>query len=192
MGHMKRTLVVIVFLLVGELSAQQVQFFREKIEFRVRTLSCTVTGTYYFKNPTSDSISVPIFFPVALNDSLPYPDLVQITDLASRQKLSFHLLRRGFAFSLRMAPRSVSVIQIFYRQNTPFRHMEYILTTTRHWNRPLAKAEYFIYLPEDCRLVQVNYPFKQFSFAYGLPGYYYSKNQFMPNHNLIFKWRVTP
>ena len=169
--------------------AQPLEFFREKIEIDVNDSTCTVTGTYYFKNPSASSLNLSILYPVVVNDSLPFfPDYFKVKDISQNINIPFHTSAAAIRFSLSCKPLSITIFKVSYRQRTPSAYMEYILTTTQNWGRPLDKAEYIIRLPSSLSLSKLSLPVSNKKVQDGKIIYYILKSSFLPPENLTLQW----
>jgi hypothetical protein len=68
--------------------------------------------------------------------------------------------------------------------------MEYILTTTKQWKRPLVFAEYYIHIPSKLQLKDPSYKFDLIDVTASSKTYFLKKKNFMPDKNLAVSWRV--
>ncbi len=204
----------LVFPLFLSLHAQPLQFARERIEVEVLGEECILTGTYYFctsgpttKQPLSakepDSANSPfniiLYYPFVVTPELPFPDSIQVTDLRSGQVVQFIESDRGIYFPVSVPPQDTAIYRVRYRQKTPSAKMEYILTSTQKWNRPLKSADFIIRIPQEYQLASLSPSFD--SFAPGATGeknarwktYFIHRENFMPQSNLTIQWeRRTP
>ncbi len=169
--------------------SQVVQFFREKIDIEVRDSAAVVTGTYYFKNISGREVNVPLYYPFVVNDSLPPPDRVAVTDMVQKKAVPFFAANKGVRFFIRLPAKSIRIYRVAYRQSTPYRMMEYILTTTRAWGRTLQSAEYMVILPQTLTLTDSSLPFRQKSLDTPFDFYYYNITNFLPHKNFHIRWR---
>lgn len=168
---------------------QPVEFFRERIEIEVADSSCTVNGTYFFRNPSTSSFNLPVFYPVVLNDSLPFfPDHFIVYNEVTGRELPFHTSSNGIHFNLFCEGLSITIFRVSYRQHTPKSMMEYILTTTQNWGKPLEKAVYVIYMPSYLHLTACSLQPDQISKQDGLLVYTTTKTSFLPRRNLKLYW----
>lgn len=125
----------------GRATGQPLRFCQEKIEMKVRGEFCVLTGTYYFRNGSAVGIDQSLYYPFIVTDALPMPDSVAVKDVNDNRPLAYTPAENGICFQIHIPPRGVSIYQVSYRQQTRFNFMEYILTTTAAWNRPLGVAE---------------------------------------------------
>lgn len=204
----------LVFPLFLSLHAQPLQFARERIEVEVLGEECTLTGTYYFcktgppirqplivEEPDSASspFNITLYYPFVVTPELPFPDSIQVTDLRSGRPVQFIESDHGVYFPVSIPPRDTAIYRVRYRQKTPSAKMEYILTSTQKWNRPLQSADFIIRIPQQYQLISLSPAFDRA--APGSTGekngpgmiYFIHRENFMPQSNLTIQWeRKTP
>ena len=66
--------------------------------------------------------------------------------------------------------------------------MEYILTTTKKWGRPLEFIEFIIKIPESYQLINLSFPYLYRKNENQNNFYYIKKENFMPEQNLMVEW----
>ena len=164
------------------------QFVREEISICVHGDYCTLDGTYEFRNTQNDVALWPIFYPLLNNATIPLADSILIRDAGTEEPLPFESGVNGVSFALTMPPRASRAIRISYRQLTPKRKMEYILTSTKQWGKPLESATFRIVVPDSLRLVYISIPTNSHTKRGHETEYLIRKKAFMPRSNLIIKW----
>ncbi|HGY56785.1 MAG TPA: hypothetical protein ENK44_13850 [Caldithrix abyssi] len=171
------------------LAAQPVDFFRENIEIDISDTICTVTGTYYFRNPSSRSLNIPVLYPIVINNRLPiFPEYISVKSVSGNKEIPFSRQKQAIRFNLSCPGQSIIIFQVSYRQRTPFGYMEYILTTTKNWGRALEYAEYNIRLPANLRLQHLSLKTDRITNFGDFTLYYTKKTSFLPAKNIIIKW----
>ena len=138
------------------LPGQSLQFYGEKIEFRIQGEYAQVTGEYYFKNNTSRSLHQAMFYPFVINQDLPWPDSISIYLVSEKKSITYREAKTGILFMIVVPADSMVIYKVTYRQRTFGRKMEYILTTTQKWGHSLVFAEYIISLPEKFKLLNIS------------------------------------
>ena len=138
------------------LPAQSLQFYGEKIEISILGDNALVTGEYYFRNNTSQSIRRTLYYPFVINQNLPWPDSISVNQVSEKKSLTFRKAKEGILFTLQVPADSTVIYKVTYRQQTPSQMMEYILATTQKWGYPLVFAEYSIILPEKFELLDIS------------------------------------
>jgi hypothetical protein len=177
------------FGVVASSYAQSPQFIEELIKLRVHGEYCTVEGTYSFKNNAATDAVWTVFYPLLNTKHLPFPDSVHVTSLATKGSVPFLAANNGISITVAILPNSVSEYRVFYRQRTPAQTMEYILTTTKHWNSPLRRAMFVIRIPDSFQLTRISIPYDRVEAGQGEKVYLTRKHNFMPEKNLLIRWR---
>jgi hypothetical protein len=171
------------------LQAQSLQFAEETIEVRVCGQYCTLTGTYTFKNHSHSDTEWSIFYPLLNTTTLPFPDSLAVLDMEGMQAVPFASAENGLSFIINVPANSGKTYRVFYRQPTPARTMEYILVTTKQWGRPLERATFLIVIPDSLQLTKISLPYDSVEKTRNGHIYYVHKTDFLPEKNLIIKWR---
>jgi hypothetical protein len=178
--------VSVIQLSFGAISAAQ--FVREEISIRVHGSYCTLDGRYEFRNTQNDAALWPIFYPLLNNAAIPLADSIHIRDAVTEDLLPFEDGVNGVSFALTMPPRASKAIRISYRQRTPEKTMEYILTSTQKWGKPLEQATFRVVVPDSLRLTHISIPYDSLMKRGHDVEYLIHKKAFMPRSNLIIKW----
>ena len=188
MINLKSILVIIVFIFSGLVYSQSIQFFREKIEVDVNGSFCQIKGIYYFKNSSNKEVSRTFYYPFVVNEKMLYPDSIIIKDLGNDRIINFSTSKSGIHFRAHLPAKSIIIYKIIYSQRTQAREIEYILTTTRKWGRPLEQAEFIVRIPKTFQLVSLTFPYNYRKNENDINLYYINKENFIPEQNLIVKW----
>ncbi len=80
-------------------------------------------------------------------------------------------------------------VRCVYRQALHTTYARYIVTTTRHWQRPLSHARFEIYLPPGATPTRFSFPFRVEQ-ADGVQCYAYEAKSFMPAEDIIVEWTM--
>ena len=163
-------------------------FEKEKIRIIIKGVECNVKGDYYFRNTTGEQVRAIITYPVAVNDSLPAPHFIRVTDVHGGDEVPTEQLSTSYIFEITVPPYSVRTYRIEYRQRTPFKKFEYILTTTAFWNRPLQSADVLISLPRDFALKFLSFPYDTTEETGGNTIFHLHRDNFLPTKNLVIIW----
>lgn len=189
---MKKKKNIFLFLLLifisTNLSSQNLQFFRERIELDVEDTTCTVNGYYYFKNESGKAVKLTLYYPFIINDSLPYPDSISVSNYFNQQTIGFQKTKDAIRFPVSIPAKSIMAYKVTYRQQTPARKMEYILTTTKFWGKPFQVAEYLVILPDSLGLTFSSLRYFKKSFVNGQTHHYIRLENYLPGKNFIIKW----
>jgi len=178
-----------VLLSLDSLLGQSLQFYGEKIEISILGENALVTGEYYFRNNTSQSIRRTLYYPFVINQNLPWPDSISVYQVSEKKSLTFRKAKEGVLFTLQVPADSTIIYKVTYRQRTPSRKMEYILTTTQKWGRPLVFAEYSIILPEDFKLSDISLAPDSHQEINHKQTIKINRQNYLPTKNLILNWK---
>lgn len=166
-----------------------IHFLREEIDVQVLGDSCIVTGTYHFRNVTGERVAQELFYPFPGRNDLPPPARVEATNLTTGERVALTRVAQGDVFTVVLPPRGEFAYQVRYVQATPLAHMIYLLTSTRHWNRPLERAEYSIVVPSQYTLTSLSIPADTTFSSPAGHTYRATKVNFMPIQDLVLHWR---
>lgn len=164
------------------------QFVREEVSIHVHGDYCTVEGTYEFANTQDHATLWPIFYPLLNTATIPLADSIHVHDGDTGDPIPFERGSNGTSFSISMPPLGSKTVRITYLQRTPKQLMEYVLTTTKHWGRPLAMAIFRVVMPNSLRLTHISIPYGSRVERGDGVEYIIRKRAFMPRLNLIFQW----
>ena len=169
--------------------AQSLQFVEETIEVRICGSYSTLNGTYTFKNHGSSDAVWSIFYPLLNTKQIPFADSVCVFDTTSKRSIPFATSNEGISFPVTTPAEATSTYRIFYKQRTPARTMEYILTTTKEWGRPLERATFIITIPDSLQLTGISILYDRVEKSRNEHVYHIFKADFLPKNNLVINWR---
>jgi len=178
--------VAVAQLVVGATSLAQ--FVREEISIHVHGEYCTLVGRYEFRNTQNHAALWPIFYPLLNTDTIPLADSIRIRDAGTEELLPFESGVSGVSFALNMPPRASKSIRISYRQRTPKQRMDYILTSTQQWGKPLESATFRVVVPDSLRLTHMSPDYDSLMKRGHDVEHFIHKKVFMPHSNLSIKW----
>jgi hypothetical protein len=185
----KRTVTITLLILSFNIpKAQDIQFYKEDIDFVVKNNYFEVNGIYYFCNVNNRKTKIDLFYPFA-TDSLNYGDVDSIK--VTKKDADIHFIRKdnqGIYFLLEMDPYGTSEYYISYRQKILGNKAEYILMTTSKWNKPLERVNYRLILFNEIKPAYLSYKPDSFKIINGQTIYYWQRKDFMPDKNLIFEF----
>ncbi|OGB70091.1 MAG: hypothetical protein A2Y94_01990 [Caldithrix sp. RBG_13_44_9] len=171
------------------LPAQNIQFQGEQIEIKIRDDQVQVTGTYYLYNPASYPLSRTLYYPFVVDARLEYPDSIHVSLSTVDQSLVYRSESDGIFISIPFLPEQLITLTVFYSQKTLANQFEYILTSTREWNRTLQFASYIIQIPKDKQLIHISLDYQEIQDQDNYQIYYISRSDFMPPENLKIIWK---
>ncbi len=170
-----------------DVSAQPVVFSSERLEIVIYEEFYTLKGQYWFENNNFNTSHTALFYPFVINDELAFPDSFRISTALSPGVIDYKRSGNGIIFKLSIPPQSTKSYSIFYKQPYKKDKIEYILTSTREWKKPLVSAEYVIDVPKNVRLKSISYEIDSLKYFNNYTRYIIRRNNFMPDKNLIIK-----
>lgn len=178
----------ILSLISFESYSRQLEFLSEEIELKVADTLCTVNGTYWFRNASSSPIEQTLFYPIVINERLPFPDTILVVDRRSNRPVNFARSEQGIFFSVTIPASFTALYNVSYTQRTPARSMYYILCTTSHWGKSLERALYRVYLPLECILTFSSIIFPQMFKENNQQVFERCEENFMPSTDFAIQW----
>ena len=183
-------LAVTILLSFANLFGQVPNFIQERIDIYVHENYAEVEGIYYFYNPHTKPTQNSFYYPFVINENFIYPDSISAKHVITGEKINFRRSKSGVHFVLSIPPGDTCIYKVYYRQKVKNQQMEYILTTTKQWGKPLSYAEYYIHVPSNLQLNDSSYKFNLVDENDSSKTYFLKKKNFMPNKNLVVSWRV--
>lgn len=174
-------------LLLGSSSfGQRADFFKEDLTFRLDGVFLSVEGYYWFANHSDRSVNCDIFYPLPDYAGAQF-DSIQVYNIsAGNQKIFKKEGSSGISFLLHLASLDTGLIQIKYRQKLTADSAVYILTSTKSWGKPITRAEFKLITPGSLMMIKFSYPPDKSYVLENLRIYYWQKENFMPDQELIF------
>jgi hypothetical protein len=168
---------------------RQIEFASEEIELTVADSSCAVRGWYWFKNKSPRAAEIVLFYPFVVNERLPYPETIDVTEGGSNRRVRFTKTKDGIYFSISVRAFATALYKVFYLQRTLKQSMEYLLRTTAEWKKPLEYGLYRVRVPEQYVLTSSTMLFSQKYKQNGEWIYEACEEQFMPSKDFIIQWQ---
>jgi len=183
-----KNFVFIFFLLAITTSSQRADFFREDITFRLDSTYFDVEGYYWFANHFAEMVKSEIFYPFP-NGQSGTIDSIRLYNISSGNIVGYKKEgSSGISFLMSIDPFDTLLFQIGYRQKIIGDSAIYILRTTQGWGKPILLAEYKLIVPDSFRLKQFTYqPDKSYKMEKFII-YYWRKDNFMPDKEMIFSF----
>ncbi len=140
------TLLLVTWITSSWISAQDLQFYREEILFRLDGEKIQTEAVYYFCNIGPEKIRVRLFYPFP-GDDLEFVDSLIIADGRTEMPVTYERSGRGIFFEVSLDPYGQAAYRVYFRQSLQDDHYRYILTSTYAWGRPFESALYRLYVP---------------------------------------------
>ena len=180
-------------LLISSAESQQpsgpLSFEKEKIRINIQDNEYQLIGDYYFKNNSSQQVRTMIYYPIVKRNNLPFPHYFKVTDLIRNENVQFHADSGGIRFMVAISAYSIRTYRVEYHQKTPEKKLEYILTTTALWGKPLKFSDFEITLPKKFILDSISLPVREKKISGDKTIYVIHEENFLPRKNLIIRWR---
>ncbi|MCD4696641.1 MAG: hypothetical protein K8S16_10425 [Bacteroidales bacterium] len=176
------------FLFCGTLSfTQNLQFFKEKLDFTITNTEFTVDGIYFFRNNTQDTIRQYLLYPFTQN-----PELGEVTSIKGnsiypemKNPVIVNFDQKAARFKLLVYPNDTAVVRIIYKQAITNNKAEYILTSTKAWNRPLEQADFTLKIPIKVKIEELSYDADSLLIKHDHLLYKWYFKDFMPPKNFF-------
>jgi hypothetical protein len=170
-----------------ELTAQPLRFTRETIQVTVADRFCILDGSYQFENRGPESMQQVMFYP--FSEPSEAVDSIRVTDVSRQTELPIVQRPAGVAFGIEIPPYSTRVYSVRYRQSTPGRRFEYILTTTHRWKHPIERAVFRVLLPDTLAVTGISFQPDSTKSVEGAALLVVERREFLPDRNLIMQWK---
>ncbi|HPC36803.1 MAG TPA: hypothetical protein P5268_05135 [Candidatus Marinimicrobia bacterium] len=176
-----------ILVLTVALNAQIADFSGERLTFTIHPKFVEMSGKYYFSNRTGQVVNLPIVYPFCINSQQAFPDSIAV-GLEDSNSLPFEIRNESLYFSVPLKNKELTAILIYFRQPVTRPQFEYILTSTRSWQKPLEFADFTIQVPFAYRLTNLSFPYEKIDTVGNFQVYHLYFENFYPDKNLIFSW----
>jgi len=186
---MRTFLISLALLLSLSAVSQSLEFFREDLVFTLDSNFFTVSGDYYFRNPGEQAGTFSIVYPVPYNGPGKSVDTIVVIDEESRSQFIPVTVHDTLCmFQVQVSAGGIKRLTISYRQKHKDNQAGYILTTTRHWGKPLDQASYELVVPVCLRMLESSYPPDSHSDFGDAVIFHWKKTDFMPDKDFLFRF----
>jgi len=146
--------------LMGQMTlAQGVYFSSEKVVITIDSVKVHVSGNYRLFNPTSDTVSAAIAYPVpSTGCGAPFDTLIIFDPQQTQRVIPYWKKNDSLAiFPFKFPPATHYACQIFYTQTHNKSNARYIVTTIRNQQKPLEKARFELIVHNECLMEQFSF-----------------------------------
>ncbi len=176
------------------LSGFPLRFDSELIRLYIVGDSLEVDGIYRFLVRPGAMQQTTLFYPYPQDSLLGGARMVRLEARApggewTPQEFREHPQVHGARWFIPMDRGDSLEVRCIYRQAMLDRYARYIVTTTKHWQRPLSHARFEIYLPPEARPTSFSFPFEPGDVD-GMTAYVYEASDFMPQDDIVVTWDV--
>ena len=171
--------------------AQLPDFFREYISLELSTDCLEVNGVYQFRNNENKTIEMNLFYPFPQDAAYGNTNNIyafETTADSTINRLS-KINSKGGLVRLIMKPRSEKTLYIGYVQKLLGNKAEYILTTTKKWNKALESSEIELIVPLEFVVEDISYQASDTIISEGKTHYFVRKINFMPEKNFVVRFK---
>ena len=171
--------------------AVPVSFEREIIRIFVEPDSLRIEGLYFLRGSGDREQVVPLTYPYPEDERLggARTEFLRARTTGDWTPLSFgeKSAGNGARWWVPVSPGQAIEVHTVYRQQRLDDYARYIVTTTRAWRRPLARARFEVYLPEGVRPRSWSYPFEPGQGEQGAC-WVYEATDFWPDRDITVSW----
>lgn len=152
-----------------------------------------VTGLYQYTNHSALPAVLTLGIPFPVDAEHPAPEWFLLAEATDEGGVIRELLPYGDARDLRVrllfAPRESKWLRLDYEQKAHASNGRYLLTTTRAWRRPIARAEFTLRLAAPLELAESNYALQPVPSTRDRKVYGFRAVDFYPHRDWEFAWR---
>ncbi len=181
-------LIIHIIFFAGISKSQDLEFYAEKLTFKIFDSIFHVDGTYYLCNVGSGEIKQLLYYPFPV-DSQYYGEIDLIS--ISRKDSLINIIRKdkgGIYFALELGPYESTEYKIYYKQPLYKNRAEYILETTKKWRKPFETANYKLIFPDNLQINNISYEPDSIQIENDSIIYLWHKKNFMPDRNMIIEF----
>jgi hypothetical protein len=187
---MNKILVIVSFIvLFSQLKAQNLQFFREDLTFKINSEYLSVDGIYFFCNVDSNVINKKLYYPFPVDKNYGKVDSISILNIENSEKIEFFKYDdKGIYFNVSVNSLTSKKYRIKYIQKLNSKKAEYILTSTQAWKKPFEIVNYKLIVPQSLYINSISYKADSVYIENSNKVYIWQKRDFMPTKNMIIEF----
>ena len=173
---------------MSSLLAQDIEFFREDLTFRLEEGFFSVEGDYFFRNTTDGEVKNLLLYPFPDNEI--YGSIIELNINVKDNSTSMITgsSEEGAAFKLKLGPMEEATYRISYVQRLKSNVARYIITTTKQWGKELEAATYRLVVPASIQLDSISI-LPDTMITTGSHHYFlWDRQNFMPEVDFIFQF----
>lgn len=141
-----------------------------------------VSANYHFRNLTRQPVTALILYPFPLDSTHAWPDSIVIPGYG------FQLADSGVTFLMRLRPNAEDSFRVFYRQPLHGSSARYIVTSTKHWKRPIDLARFRVSVTPDLPGVRLNYQPDSATRSDSALVFWFARQTFYPDEDVVVTW----
>jgi hypothetical protein len=180
-------------LFLGASLPSPICFDAEDIQIDAGRDAVTVTGLYFYRNPTMLPLTLALHCPLPVDDAHLVPETATLTlvDEAARELETVPFARTSseLYFRLSFLPGETKRLALTYQQPIREPSVTYVLTTTLEWHAAIPEATLRVLLPPGTSLVRSTYSPDRVSVRAGRALLELYRLDFAPEKNLTVQWQ---
>ncbi|MFA6598633.1 MAG: hypothetical protein WCS69_12990 [Ignavibacteriaceae bacterium] len=171
----------------GNVFSQNLNFFREDINFILDREYFNVEGYYWFANNSDKTVDYKIYFPVGdKNDTVLFDSINVFAMPQNVPQIILSKTSLGFSFEVNINAGDTAICRIKYRQKMLDNTAKYILLSTKTWNKPLEHAVYKLIVKQDFVIKKFSYPPDKVYRINDEKIFYWERKNFTPQYDMLF------
>lgn len=148
-----------------------------------------IRGMYWFENGSSQSVSTMIYYPFPIDSNALYPCQVNVYKGDMSALIPHKKGLSGIDWPITIKPHSTDSIFVKYVQKVKHGYGSYIVSTTKHWPRPLQIADFRVLVPSDRTLTYWSFAADSIRQKGDTLTYYARHQNFFPDSEMFFRWK---
>jgi hypothetical protein len=148
-----------------------------------------IRGMYWFENNSSQSVSTMIYYPLPVDSTAYYPGQIDVYKGNMSTTIPYKKGQRGIDWPMTIKPHSTDSIFVKYVQKVKSGQGYYIVSTTKHWARPLQVADFRVLVPSDRTLTYWSFAADSIRLNGDTLTYYARHYNFFPDSEMLFRWK---
>ena len=172
-------------------NASGIMFFKERIDAIIRAQdTMEIRGVYWFINEDKSALSISIYYPFPVDSFSAYPHMIELERLPTNQPIPFDTLREGIRWRMKIESQAVDSVRVIYRQRVNHLRGKYIVTTAKHWGRPLQSADFSVSIPPQLSLDYWSFQYDSLSQKGDTIIYHRHSAPFSPDADMLMRWQL--
>ena len=170
-------------------SMSELSFFKENITFTICAPdTIEIRGIYWFSNTGNDSVTTTIYYPFPLDTGEVFPHYIEVTRHGTRKAISYRQVTNGIEWRQTVPARGLDSVLVVYRQKVKKGVGQYIVSTTKFWDKALQKADFEVRIPK--RMVMTFWTFQadSISTTRDMIIYHSHFDSFLPDREMDVRW----
>jgi hypothetical protein len=170
-------------------SMPELSFLKEDITFTICAPdTIEILGIYWFSNTGDESVTTTIFYPFPLDSNAAFPHYIDVKRYDSRKAIAYRQLTNGIEWRQTVPARGLDSVLVVYRQKVKKGIGQYIVSTTKLWDKPLQKADFKVRVPPNTLMTFWTFQTDSMCTNNDTLIYYSQFKSFMPDEEMNVRW----